>query len=106
MARKTKAEATRQTILTAALEVFASRGVAQASLEEIAREAGVTRGAVYWHFKNKGDVFWALYEQMYLPFYEMVLNDLTQDHPSPLQQLEDCVPPYLQTLQRMNTNSV
>ncbi|WP_272942305.1 TetR family transcriptional regulator [Kingella kingae] len=53
--RKTKEEAqkTRQHLLNAALEVFWRKGVTQASLHEIAVEAGVTRGALYWHFKNK-----------------------------------------------------
>lgn len=56
--RRTKedAELTKQTILKAAVDVFTERGVAKASLEEIARKADVTRGAVYWHFKNKMEI--------------------------------------------------
>jgi len=89
MARKTKeeAEATREAILEAASKVFADEGVAQASLEKIAAEAGVTRGAVYWHFKNKPDIFRALYDQLYTPFLEMLLADLERNHPQPLDQL-------------------
>ena len=89
MVRRTKkeAEATREAILEAATKVFVCKGVARASLEEIARQAGVTRGAVYWHFKNKVDVFKALYDQLYTPFSEMILKDLEQDHPQPLEQL-------------------
>ena len=51
---KTKEEAyqTRCNVLDAALTVFYERGVAQASLDEIAKAAGVTRGALYWHFKK------------------------------------------------------
>jgi len=58
MARKTAAEAerTRQRIIEAAAEVFASQGVPDTTLEQIARRAGVTRGAVYWHFKDKQDL--------------------------------------------------
>ena len=61
--RKTKEEAqqTRSNLLNAALNVFYERGVAQASLDEIAKAAGVTRGALYWHFKNKEDLFEALF---------------------------------------------
>ena len=57
--RKTKEEAyqIRCNLLDAALTVFYERGVAQASLDEIAKAAGVTRGALYWHFKNKEDLF-------------------------------------------------
>ena len=59
MARKTKKESleTRQDILTAAARVFSTQGVAKTSLNDIAKEAGVTRGAIYWHFENKTDLF-------------------------------------------------
>ena len=89
LARKTKqeAEATRAAILESAALVFVRKGVARASLEEVAKEAGVTRGAVYWHFKNKQDLFKALYDQLYTPFTEMILSDLEQDPPKPLEQL-------------------
>lgn len=59
MARKTKedAEVTRQNLLSGALKVFSRQGYAAARLEDIAEEAGVTRGAIYWHFKNKADLY-------------------------------------------------
>jgi len=62
MARKTKAEAerTRHRIVACTRRVFSRAGVTNTSLEEIAREAGVTRGAVYWHFKDKADLFRAV----------------------------------------------
>lgn len=65
--RKTKAEAlqTREALLSAALDVFYQRGVSRASLQEIAVAAGVTRGALYWHFKNKEDLFDALFQQIF-----------------------------------------
>ncbi|MEX0604725.1 MAG: TetR family transcriptional regulator [Marinobacter sp.] len=74
MARRTKAEAeiTRQSILDAAEQVFMEKGVGRASLEQIAREAGVTRGAVYWHFRNKSDVLDAMLERVRAPLTEMV----------------------------------
>ncbi|MGE6605200.1 TetR family transcriptional regulator [Halomonas sp. NPDC076908] len=74
MARKTKAEAaaTREALLNAAEEVFFAKGVARTSLEQIARHAGLTRGAVYWHFKNKGDLFMALVEQVRMPFQSLM----------------------------------
>lgn len=73
MARRTKAEAeqTREQILDAAEAVFLDRGVARASLEEIAQAAGVTRGAVYWHFRNKADVFDAMYCRVHLPMEDL-----------------------------------
>ena len=62
MVRKTKEEAleTRHGILDAAETVFYDKGVARTTLADIAREAGVTRGAIYWHFANKGEVFDAM----------------------------------------------
>ena len=90
MARKTKAGAleTHSAILEAAVEVFLRDGVASASLESIAKEAGVTRGAVYWHFKNKIDIFTALHEQLSASFFDIILADLAMDDPAPLKQLE------------------
>ena len=69
MARKTKEEAerTRQQIIQAARQVFHECGVSRTSLENIAKAAGVTRGAVYWHFANPADLFFALREQTSLP---------------------------------------
>nr|WP_314263263.1 multidrug efflux transporter transcriptional repressor AcrR [uncultured Moellerella sp.] len=59
MARKTKqqAEITRQEIIDAAITTFSERGVSTTSLADIAKAANVTRGAIYWHFKNKADLF-------------------------------------------------
>ena len=76
--RKTKTEAqkTCQHLLDAALEVFWRDGVTRASLQAIAQEAGVTRGALYWHFKNKEDLFETLFEQQYADFFA-AFNDQT-----------------------------
>ena len=65
MARKTKAEAeqTRHRIIECARTVFNRSGVSNTSLEEVAQAANVTRGAVYWHFKNKSDLFQAVRAQ-------------------------------------------
>ncbi len=66
MPRKTKeqTELTRRRILDVALDVFAEKGYSRTSLQEIAARAGFTRGAVYWHFKNKADLFMALAEDV------------------------------------------
>jgi AcrR family transcriptional regulator len=91
MARKTKedAEETRDSILEAATRVFIENGFSNASLEQIAVKAGVTRGAIYWHFKNKMDIFQALHDQLYTPFSEMIVKDLEEDNNMPLKQLEE-----------------
>lgn len=66
MARKTKEEAerTRQNILNAAFDVFTCKGFMRTTLCDIASAAGVTRGAIYWHFKDKVDLFVALSEEI------------------------------------------
>lgn len=51
---------TRGRILAAAARCFARKGFAQATLDEVAAEAGLTKGAVYWHFASKHELFFAL----------------------------------------------
>ena len=90
MARQTKerAELTREALLDAATQVFFKRGVARASLEEVARAAGVTRGAVYWHFRDKLDLFAAVEERLRAPQEAQLIN-LTRSAPrDPLAELE------------------
>src|SRR5258705_10562333 len=74
MARRTKEEAqeTRMRILDAAEGVFHEKGVANASLEDIAAAAQVTRGAIYWHFKDKAELFDAMMQRVALPVDEML----------------------------------
>lgn len=56
--------ATTAALLKTARKLFGERGYADVSIEEIAREAGVTRGALYHHFKSKEDLFAALFESL------------------------------------------
>lgn len=69
MVRRTKEDAqeTRNRILDIAVNVFNRQGVAQTSLNDIAKEAGVTRGAIYWHFANKVAMFDAMIERLICP---------------------------------------
>ena len=72
MVRRTKqeAQATRSHILDTAELVFEQRGVSGTSLGEIAKAAGLTRGAIYWHFQDKADLFNAMMERVRLPLEE------------------------------------
>jgi TetR/AcrR family acrAB operon transcriptional repressor len=67
---KEESEQTRQQILRAARREFVRRGVARTTLGHIAATAGVTRGAIYWHFANKTDLFHAMREQVSLPLID------------------------------------
>ncbi|MDA7088042.1 TetR family transcriptional regulator [Pseudomonas sp. SA3-5] len=71
---KEQAEQTRSAILAAAETLFLEKGVAHTSLEHIARHAGVTRGAVYWHFENKAHLFHELLSQVRLPPEQMAVR--------------------------------
>ena len=79
MPRRTKEDAlaTRCQLLDAAERVFSKKGVARTSLNDIAQQAGVSRGAIYWHFKNKADVFNAMMDRVTLPM-EDALNQSGQ----------------------------
>ena len=90
MVRQTKenAEITRQRIIDAAREVFLLRGVSRTSMEQIAAGAGVTRGAVYWHFSNKTELFSALREQVLLPLIDRMDDSLlVENNDDPLGQI-------------------
>src|SRR2546423_6637715 len=53
----------RDELLTAALRVFARRGYREAGVDEIAAEAGYSKGALYWHFSSKEELLMALLEE-------------------------------------------
>ncbi len=89
MARRTKEEAqeTRSRILDAAEHVFYEKGVSGSSLEDIAGAAEVTRGAIYWHFKDKGELFDAMMQRVVLPAEEMLERAECAGEADPLQLL-------------------
>jgi TetR/AcrR family transcriptional regulator, acrAB operon repressor len=92
MVRKTKenAELTRQRLIEAAREVFLDRGVSRTTMEHIAAQAGVTRGAIYWHFNNKIDLFQAMREQVFLPLIDRMDDTLlVEGSGDPLSRIED-----------------
>ena len=59
-----RSEGTRAAIVAAARELFAEKGYGATSTEEIVARAGLTRGALYHHFKGKGDLFLAVVDQL------------------------------------------
>ncbi len=81
--------ATKTGILEAAIDVFVEKGFVKATLEGIAAQAGVTRGAVYWHFKNKHEIFSALHEKLNQPLNESILEDMKKNQDDSLQQLKE-----------------
>lgn len=102
MVRKTKEEAqeTRHAILDAAERVFQEHGVSRTSLAEIAVAAGVTRGAIYWHFRNKADLFDAMIERVFDPLEAKLAEVMDRDRPDPLDNLRDLSVYFLEQVAR------
>lgn len=103
MARRTKQEAqqTRNRILDTAERVFLKKGVSHTSLDDLAAAAGVTRGAIYWHFKNKADLFDAMMQRVSLPMEEMAARISSDDVRDPLASVRDCA---LNVLERLTSD--
>ncbi len=103
MARRTKEEAqeTRHRILDTAERVFLKKGVARTSLADVADAAGVTRGAIYWHFKNKADLFEAMMDRVSLPMEAMVARTGDKDIADPLAYVRRCA---LAVLERITSD--
>ncbi|RRD67527.1 TetR family transcriptional regulator [Comamonadaceae bacterium OH2310_COT-174] len=103
--RRTKAQAqeTRDQLMRAALDVFDQRGVSRASLNEIAQCAGVTRGALYWHFKNKEDLFDALFQHIFEDLSHSLAEDIRNQAPDMLQSLRQAL---LNNFERIEHNAL
>ncbi|QCT87054.1 acrEF/envCD operon transcriptional regulator [Escherichia sp. E4742] len=91
MAKRTKAEAlkTRQELIETAIAQFAQYGVSKTTLNDIADAANVTRGAIYWHFENKAQLFNEMWLQQ-PSLRELIQERLTEglEH-DPFQQLRE-----------------
>jgi TetR/AcrR family acrAB operon transcriptional repressor len=104
VARRTKEEAaiTREQLLDAAERVFRERGVAGSTLAEVAAAAGVTRGAVYWHFRDKADLYAAMCERATLPLESMLHATSAARQGDPLAALRELA---LEALTRLARDS-
>ena len=79
--RKTNAdqsEATRGALITVGRELFATRGYANTFTDEVADRAGVTRGALYHHFRRKEDLFRAVYGEVERELMEKIVARITR----------------------------
>lgn len=86
MVRRTKEEAqeTRSQIIEAAEKAFYNRGVARTTLADIAELAGVTRGAIYWHFSNKAELVEALLDSLHETLDPLARASESEDELDPL----------------------
>ncbi len=85
MARKTKedTEQTRLAILDSALLTFYEKGFSRTTFDEIAKRINLTKGAVYWHFKNKADLIAAIIKEKIPP------QDLNKNQISSIAELRE-----------------
>ena len=74
MKKAEQSAATRAVLLQAAHELFTECGYADTSTEDIAQRAEVTRGALYYHFRDKRDLFRAVVEDLYRPIAQKVVS--------------------------------
>ena len=93
MVRRTKADAltTRNNLLDAAEQLFQSRGVSHTSLNDIATAAGTTRGAIYWHFKDKADLFNAMMERVTLPLEQTLVVAYVEQSAHPVAEIRSAM---------------
>ena len=89
--RKEDALATRHRLLDAAEILFLAKGVSHTSLQDIARQSGTTRGAVYWHFKDKADVFNAMVDRVTLPLEASLEFLAHEEQATPLAHIRSSI---------------
>ncbi len=90
---------TRVEILDAAARIFPRRGYHQASVEEVAEEAGLSTGAVYSNFESKADLFLALYER-YMHEHAAELEAMVESGETPEEQIQRAVQHWSEFMHR------
>jgi TetR/AcrR family acrAB operon transcriptional repressor len=102
MVRRTKeaALATREALIDAAERAFRRRGVTRTSLADVAAEAGMTRGAIYWHFRDKAELLDAMCSRTMLPMDAALAQAACAAPADPLGTLRALAVDALQRLAR------
>src|SRR4051812_25049391 len=108
-----RSETTRSALLEAARRLFTDPGYASVSTEQIVRDAGVTRGALYHHFKDKQDLFRAVFESIEQEMAERVATAAVTETDPWRQQLlatgaflDNCLDPAVQQIALTDAPSV
>ncbi|PKM29131.1 MAG: TetR family transcriptional regulator [Gammaproteobacteria bacterium HGW-Gammaproteobacteria-11] len=94
---KEEAEKTRLKIIEAALTLFSRNGYSNTTLAMIATEAGYSRGPIYWHFKNKDDLYQAVLSYSQQPL-ESLISEAAEQQVQPLQAIDTFVRRWLDLL--------
>jgi AcrR family transcriptional regulator len=109
-----QSEATRAALVVAARGLFAQRGYAAVATEEVVRAAGVTRGALYHHFRGKRELFEAVYEEVERALVEQIASSAVSSAANPLAALragaqaflDACEDPAVQRIALLDAPSV
>ncbi|MBB5321716.1 TetR family transcriptional regulator [Marinobacter oulmenensis] len=94
---KEEAEKTRQTVLEAALTLFSRDGYSLTTLSRIAKEAGCSRGPIYWHFQNKDDLYEAVLAYSQEPL-EALVDECQSMADQPVAAMEHFLEQWLSLL--------
>lgn len=86
--RRTKeaAEVTRESLIDAALTVFGRKGYSLTTLSDVAKEVGVTRGAIYWHFGGKEELYAALVKERFA-HANAIFNNIIDSNLTPQEKV-------------------
>lgn len=87
--RKEQSVVTREAVLDSAEHLFSENGVSRTTLEQIARHANVSRGAIYFHFRNKDELFAAMLERAWKPLHESLSQCIGDGGASVIRSLRD-----------------
>lgn len=80
-------ELTQEMIMNAARDLFINKGYQHVSMRQIAKELGYSHGAIYYHFKNKAELFYALVEDHFY-MLDQVLDRIMQESLDTKEKLE------------------
>lgn len=80
-------ENTFERICQSAVKIFSGKGYHKTTMDDIAAEAGLTKGAIYWHFKNKRELFKFLIERRFKELDELIFSALSSPSPPPAKIL-------------------
>ncbi|PRX27398.1 TetR family transcriptional regulator [Paraburkholderia sp. BL18I3N2] len=104
LSRKEQSVVTREAVLDSAEHLFSKNGVSKTTLEKIAQHANVTRGAIYFHFRNKNELFAAMLDRAWQPVHESLSNCTKHEDVSVMCALREAVVTAIGTLRSDSRN--
>ncbi len=96
---KSEAAETRSTIISSALKLFSDKGFDATSISEICKNANITKGALYWHFKDKRDLYFKLISEV----IEEILGEsmfMVFQEKSPIMKMKKHLNNYLANIEK------